>query len=72
MPHWPQRADFLSEHPDMVAKTGQQGIADATDNELKALFSDQEVVKVVRDEPDAARLDGETVHKSARKSAYMK
>ena len=44
---WPQLADYLSEYPGMVEKIGQVDLGSVPD-ELKKLFSDEDVIKVVQ------------------------
>lgn len=61
---WPRLADYLEEYPAMVEKIGQQNVTEAP-RELRVLFNDEDVVKLVNGGPTRARLDTNIVRRCA-------
>jgi len=62
---WPQLADYLAEHPDMLEKIGQQG-GKVFPNDLEALQEEPSVIQVVKGDSTHAPLTTETLKQCIR------
>jgi hypothetical protein len=62
---WPQFADYLEEHPEMVAKIGRQDVNNVPES-LRKLFSRAEVINVVSGNGVKRALDQNAVEQCAR------
>ena len=62
---WPRLADYLAEHPDMLERIGHAGIEDLPED-LKALWEEPAVIKVVKGDSIHAPLTTETLKQCVR------
>ncbi|HEV2665968.1 MAG TPA: P-loop NTPase fold protein [Blastocatellia bacterium] len=62
---WPRLADYLTEHPDMLERIGQEGI-EGLPEDLKALWKDPDVREVVKGGSTHTALRTETLEHCVR------
>jgi hypothetical protein len=61
---WPQLGEYLEEYPEKVDLIGTQNISGIPE-ELKALFNEKSVAKVVKNGPTGVSLDADIIRQCA-------